>query len=202
MKRMFIIMALFCSAAIFAVHGMTLSEIVSYMATNDYRRSFALTNELNFLIASTTGVVERSTCKLLKASILIDHSENMADTASFDVATNLCCEIETELADRIAWQRIGALNKFTNAMIEDGHPEVSFVASTNILAIFQSNQYVDVDTNVWNVLFKAGGLDLMTPLGFVNADVAASLSRMNPNAELAPYTNGIPSEVLYEIIRR
>lgn len=135
------------------------------------------------------------------ASILLDHSENMASTTSFERAANLCVEIETELSDLLAWQRIGALCKFTNAMIEDGHPEVAFVASTNLLNAFQGRQYIDVDTNVWNVLFKPGGLNLMSPLNFINANVAASRFRMDPAADLSSYTNSIPKEVLREIFR-
>ena len=151
---------------------------------------------------SSTGILERSTCKLLKASILLDHSENMANPDSFDCVTNLCCEIESELFGLTVWQRIGALCKFANAMIEDGHPEVAFIASTNLLNAFHHNQCVNVDTNVWNVLFKSGGLDIMTPVGFINANAAALRFRMDPSADLSPYTNGIPQEILHEIIRR
>jgi hypothetical protein len=86
-------------------------------------------------------------------------------------------------------------------MIEDGHPEVAFSASTNLLDAFQYNQCVDVDTNVWNVLFKSGGLDIMPPWGFINANAAASLFRMDRAADISPYTNGIPHEILHEIIR-
>ena len=152
-------------------------------------------------MASTTGVLERSTCKLLKASILLDHSENMASEDSFVCATNLCHEIELELSDMMAWQRIGALCKFTNAMIEDGHPEIAFAASTNLLYAFQSNQNVEADTNVWNALFRPGGLDIMPIAGFINANAAASRFRMDPCADLSPYTNGLPQEVIREIIR-
>lgn len=179
----------------------TLPEIVSFMSTNDYRLCFMLTNNLDSVMVSTTGVAERSTCKLLKASILLDHSENMADSSSFDEATNLCCEIESELTGQIAWQRIGALCKFSNAMIADGHPEAAFVASTNLLHVFQGNQCAGVDTNVWNVLFKPGGLDMMSPFGFINANAAASLFGMDHEADISPYTNGLPQEVLREIIR-
>ena len=202
MKISFIaIVAAMCSSAAFSQQITSLSEIVSFMSTNDYRLCFAMTNNLDSLIMSTTGILERSTCKLLKASILLDHSENMADSTSFDDATNLCCEIESELTDLIAWQRIGALCKFTNAMIEDGHPEIAFAVSTNLLNDFQCNQCVEVDTNVWNVLFKSGGLGIMTPVGFINANAAAARFRMDHTAILSPYTNGIPQEILHEIIR-
>ena len=87
-------------------------------------------------------------------------------------------------------------------MIEDGHPEIAFIASTNLLDAFQCNQCVNVDTNVWNVLFKPGGLDIITPVGFINANAAAARFRMDPSADLSPYTNGIPHEILHEIIRR
>jgi len=193
--------AAMCSAFVFSQQTTTLPEIVSFMSTNDYRRCFAITNNLYSLTVSTTGILERSTCKLLMASILLDHSENMASTTSFDRATNLCIEIETELSDLFAWQRIGALCKFTNAMIEDGHPDVAFIASTNLLKVFQGSQYVEADTNVWNVLFKPGGLDLMSPLDFINANAAASRFRMDPVADLSLYTNSLPQEVLREILR-
>lgn len=200
-KALVMVIALICSAVAFSQQTMTLPEIVSFMSTNDYRLCFTMTNNIDSLIMSTTGILERSTFKLLKASILLDHSENMADLTSFDGATNLCCEIEAELTGLIAWQRIGALSKFTNAMIEDGYPEVAFSASTNLLDAFQYNQCVDVDTNVWNVLFKSGGLDIMPPWGFINANAAASLFRMDRAADISPYTNGIPHEILHEIIR-
>jgi hypothetical protein len=200
-KALVMVITLICSAVAFSQQTMTLPEIVSFMSTNDYRLCFTMTNNIDSLIMSTTGILERSTFKLLKASILLDHSENMADLTSFDGATNLCCEIEAELTGLIAWQRIGALSKFTNAMIEDGHPEVAFSASTNLLDAFQYNQCVDVDTNVWNVLFKSGGLDIMPPWGFINANAAASLFRMDRAADISPYTNGIPHEILHEIIR-
>ena len=190
------------SSVVFSQQVTTLPEIVSFMMTNDYRLCFTMTNNLDCLIMSTTDIVKRSTCKLLKASIILDHSENMASSTSFDGVTNLCREIESELSDQIAWQRIGALCKFTNAMIEDGHPEVAFTASTNLLQAFQCNQCVEVDTNVWNVLFKSGGLDIMSPLDFIKANAAASRYRMDHAANLSPYTNGIPQEVLHEIIRR
>ena len=203
MKRAFMsIVAAMCSSAAFSQQITSLSEIVSFMSTNDYRLCYTMTNNLDLLIMSTTGILERSTCKLLKASILLDHSENMSDLTSFDGATNLCCEIEAELTGLIAWQRIGVLCKFTNAMIEDGHSDVAFAASTNLLNAFQHNQYVDVDTNVWNVLFKPGGLDIMPPVEFINANAAASLFRMDHAADLSPYTNGIPQEILHEIIRQ
>ena len=191
-----------CSTASCALQSATLSEVVSFMATNDYRLCFVLTNNLDSLLASASGVEERTTCKLLKASILLDHSENMSCSASFTEATNLCCEIESELSGLIAWQRIGALCKFTNAMLEDGHPEIAFTSSTNLLNAFQTNQRIDVDTNVWNVLFKSGGLDIMPPLGFINANAAASLHRMDFTADISLYTNSIPQEVISEIIRR
>ena len=179
----------------------TLPEIVSFMSTNDYRLCFAMTNDLDSLILSSTGILERSTCRLLKASILLDHSENMANSTSFDDATNLCYEIENELSGFFAWQRIGALCKFTNAMIDDGHPEIAFTASTNLLNVFQCNQFLEVDTNVWNVLFKPGGLELISPWGFINANAAASLHRLDPNVDLSQYTNGLPHEILREILR-
>jgi len=191
-----------CFTVAFSQQIVTLPEIVSFMSTNDYRFCFAMTNNLDSLILSSTGILERSTCKLLKASILLDHSENMADSISFGDATNLCCEIENELSGLFAWQRIGALCKFTNAMIEDGHPEIAFTASTNLLNAFQGNQFLnEVDTNVWNVLFKPGGLELISPWGFINANAAASLHRMDPNVDLSQYTNGLPHEILREILR-
>lgn len=203
MRKLFItIMAGMCSVVAFSQQLASLSEIVSFMSTNDYRRCFVMTNSLDSLIASTTGGVERSTCKLLKASILFDHAENMASSASFDDATNLCHEIETELSGLIAWQRIGALCKFTNAMIGDGHPEIAFTASTNLLTAFRCSPCVAVDTNVWDVLFRPGGLALMSPVDFIRANVAASRFRVDSSADLFPYTNGIPREILREIIER
>ena len=202
MKKMSItVITAMSSAIVFSQQITTLPEIVSFMSTNDYRLCFTITNNLDSLTVSTTGLLERSTCKLLMASILLDHSENMASATSFDRATNLCIEIETELSDLFAWQRIGALCKFTNAMIEDGHPDVAFIASTNLLKVFQGSQYVEADTNAWNVLFKPGGLDLMSPLDFINANAAASRFRMDPVADLSPYTNSLPQEVLREILR-
>lgn len=127
---------------------------------------------------------------------------DMASSASFDGVTNLCHEIEAELSGLVAWQRIGALCKFTNAMIGDGHPEVAFAASTNLLAAFRYSPCVAVDTNVWDVLFKPGGLALMSPVDFIRANAAASRFRMDPAEDLLPYTNGIPREVLCEIIGR
>ena len=203
MKRMLmVVLVVAYSMAGYSQQTSTLSGIVSFMSTNDYRLCFTMTNNLDYLMMMSTGVLERSTCKLLKASVLLDYSENMANSTSFDSVTNLCCEIESELSSLTVWQRIGALCKFANAMIEDGHPEVAFVASTNLLNAFQHNQCVNVDTNVWNVLFKPGGLDIMTPVGFINANAAASRFRMDPSADLSPYTNGIPQEILHEIIRR
>lgn len=202
MKRVLMtVVAVMCFPVAFSRQTTTLSEIVSFMSSNDYRRCFAMTNDIDSLIASSTEISERSTYKLLKASILLDYSENMADLHSFREMTNLCCEIESELTGLMAWQRIGALCKFANAMIADDHPEVAFSASTNLLNAFQSNRCVDVDTNVWNVLFRPGGLDIMTPLDFIRANAAASRFRMDRNADLSPYTNGIPQEVLREIIR-
>ena len=203
MKRVPIgVIAVMCYAVAFSQETTTLPDIVSFMSTNDYRKCFMLTNDLDSLIMSATGILERATCKLLKASVLLDYSENMAAAASFDEVTNLCCEIEAELSGLTAWQRIGALCKFTNAMIEDGHPEIAFTASTNLLNSFPNNQFVEVDTNAWNVLFKPGGLELMLPFDFINANAAASRFRMGGAADLLPYTNGIPQEVLREIIRR
>lgn len=203
MKRVFIgLIAIIYFVSAFSQQVSTLPEIVSFMSTNDYRHCFKLTNDLDSLMLSTTGVLNRSTCKLLKASILFDHSYAMANQTSFDQATNLCCEIEAELSDLIVWQRIGALCKFTNAMIEDGHPEMAFTASTNLLSTYRYNPCVDVDTNVWDVLFKPGGLNLIPPFGFIKANVAAVRFRMDTNVDITSYTNGLPQEILREIIRR
>ena len=193
--------AVACSPVLFSQPISTLPEIVSFMSTNDYQCCFTMTNDLDSLMLSSTGILERATCKLLKASILLDHSENMASSTSFDDATNLCLEIETELSGLIVWQRIGALCKFTSAMIEDGHPEISFVASTNLLNVFQNNPNIEVNTNVWNVLFKPGGLELMSPLDFIKANTAASRFRMDPSTDISQYTNGLPQAILEEIVR-
>ena len=203
MKR--IIIAVFATAysvVVFSQQHSSIPEIVAFMSTNDYRRCFEITNDIDSVMASTTGTLGRATCKLLKASILIDHSENMADEDSFVSATNLCREIESELSGTIAWQRIGALCKFANAMFEDGHPEFAFSASTNLLIAFQSTQCVEVDTNTWNVLFRSGGLDVMPIVNFINANAAASQFRMDPSADLSPYTNALPQAILKEVIRR
>ena len=196
-----VISAVMCSVDVRSQQVLTLPEIVSIMSTNDYRRNFILTNNLNQVAMSTTGLLERSTCNLLMASILLDHAENMADSTSFSQATNLCCTVEGALSGLPAWQRIGSLCIFANAMVDDGHPEVAFCSSTNLLISFQGNQCLDADTNVWNVLFKPGGLDIMPPLGFVNASAAMSLFRMNPHADLSIYTNGLPREILQEILK-
>ena len=180
----------------------TISEIVSFVSTNDYRECFSLTNDIDLVLSAATGSSARATCKLLKASILLDHAANMACEDSFACATNLCCEIESDLAGCPAWQRVAALCKFTNAMIEDGHPEAAFVSSTTMLAEFQGFGCTVADTNVWNVLFKPGGLDAMPLLGFIKASAAALQHRIDPCADLAPYTNGIPHEVIREIIRQ
>lgn len=179
----------------------SISEITAFMSTNDCRRCFKLTNDIDSVIAATTGILERTTCKLLKASILLDHSEYEASEDSFVCATNLCSEIESDLAGSKVWQRIGALCIFTNAMIEDRHPEVSFSASTNLLNEFQSTQCVAADTNVWNAVFKPGGLNIMPITCFIKASAAASQFKMNPAADLSPYTNGLPQVVIREIIR-
>lgn len=199
-KTALLLSAVFVATECLAQQITTLPDIVSFMATNDYRRNFIMTNNLDIVAASCTGRLERSTCKLLKASILLDYSENMADTTAFDCVTNICREIEADLSGLYAWQRIGALSIFANAMIDDGHPEVAFVASTNLLSIFTGNQCLGVDTNIWDVLFKPGGMDVMPPMDFIRANAAASLFKMNPNADLSPYTNGVPIEVLREII--
>lgn len=202
MKRMIVaLLATMYSVAAFPQQISSIPDIVSFMSTNDYWRCFEITNDIDSVKASTTGILECSTCKLLKASILFDHSENMANEDSFIEATNLCREIESELSDTIAWQRIGALCKFANAMIEDGHPEFAFSASTNLLTAFQCNQSVGADTNAWNVLFRSGGLDVMPIVDFIKANAAASRFRMDPSADLSPYTNGLPQEVIREIIR-
>ncbi len=202
MKKVLMAIIMTMYATVSFAQQTSLSEVVSFMATNDYRHCFVLTNSLESLLVSMTGVEERATCKLLMASILLDHSENMACSDSFAEATNLCREIEAELSGLIAWQRIGALCKFTNAMLEDGHPEIAFMSSTNLLNAFQTSQCIGVDTNVWNVLFKSGGLNIMPPLGFINANAAASLHRMDSSADISLYTNGIPQEILNEIIRQ
>ena len=199
-KTALFLSAVFVAAECLAQQITTLPDIVSFMATNDYRRNFIMTNNLDIVASSCTGRLERSTCKLIKASILLDYSENMADTTAFDCVTNICREIEADLSGLYAWQRIGALSIFANAMIDDGHPEVAFVASTNLLSIFTGNQCLGVDTNIWDVLFKPGGMDVMPPMDFIRANAAASLFKMNPNADLSPYTNGVPIEVLREII--
>lgn len=200
-KNAIVVLAVMCSAVAFPHQLTSIPEIVDFMSTNDYRQCFAMTNDIDILMASTTGIMERSTCKLLKASILLDHSENMACEISFASATNLCCQIESELSGLMAWQRIGALCKFANAMIEDGHPEVAFSASTNLLNSFQCNQCIEVDTNTWNVLFRSGGLDVMPIVDYIRANAAASRFKMDPNADISAYTNGIPQEVIREIVR-
>ena len=200
MNKAIVVVTVMSSAFAFSQQVMTLSEIVSSMSTNDYRCNFVLTNNLNQIAMSTTGLLERSTCNLLSASILLDHAENMADSNSFAQATNLCCMIENNLSGLIVWQRIGSLCIFANAMVDDSHPEIAFVASTNLLNSFHGNQCLDVDTNVWNVIFKSGGLDIMPPVSFINASAAMALSRMNPHADLSIYTNGLPQVILHEIL--
>ena len=177
-----------------------IGSVLEDMVSTNREVRLNVTNRLDALIEVTTNGNQLATCKLLKASILLDYSENMADTTAFDCVTNICREIEADLSGLYAWQRIGALSIFANAMIDDGHPEVAFVASTNLLSIFTGNQCLGVDTNIWDVLFKPGGMDVMPPMDFIRANAAASLFKMNPNADLSPYTNGVPIEVLREII--
>jgi len=177
-----------------------IGSVLEDMVSTNREVRLNVTNRLDALIEVTTNGNQLATCKLLKASILLDYSENMADTTAFDCVTNICREIEADLSGLYAWQRIGALSIFANAMIDDGHPEVAFVASTNLLSIFTGNQCLGVDTNIWDVLFKPGGMDVMPPMDFIRANAAASLFKMNPNADLSSYTNGVPIEVLREII--
>ena len=177
-----------------------IGSVLEDMVSTNREVRLNVTNRLDALIEVTTNGNQLATCKLLKASILLDYSENMADTTAFDCVTNICREIEADLSGLYAWQRIGALSIFANAMIDDGHPEVAFVASTNLQSIFNGNQCLGVDTNIWDVLFKPGGMDVMPPMDFIRANAAASLFKMNPNADLSPYTNGVPIEVLREII--
>ena len=177
-----------------------IGSVLEDMVSTNREVRLNVTNRLDALIEVTTNGNQLATCKLLKASILLDYSENMADTTAFDCVTNICREIEADLSGLYAWQRIGALSIFANAMIDDGHPEVAFVASTNLQSIFNGNQCLGVDTNIWDVLFKPGGMDVMPPMDFIRANAAASLFKMNPNADLSPYTNGVPIEVIREII--
>ena len=73
MRKMLIaVMAGMCSVVAFSRQLASLPEIVSFMSTNDDRLCFVMTNSLDSLIASTTGGVERSTCKLL-----MDSSEDL-----------------------------------------------------------------------------------------------------------------------------
>ncbi len=190
------------SVGVFAQQVSSISEISAFISTNDCRRCFKLTNDIDSVIAATTGILERSTCKLLKACILLDHSEYEACGDSFISATNLCNEIESDLAGLKAWQRIGALCIFSNAMIEDRHPEVAFAVSTNLLNEFQYTQCVDADTNVWNAVLKPGGLDIMPITCFIKANAAASQYRMDPSADISLYTNGLPQVVIREIIQK
>ncbi len=201
MRKVFIatIVAMF-SSFVFPNQNKTLSELVSFIATNDYRHCFSLTNKLDSLICSTTDKTERATYKLMKASILLNHAENVSSTDSFIIATNLCCEIESELSNHLAWQRIAALSKFANAMIGDGHPEIAFTSSTNLLNSFHTGQFIEVDTNIWDVLFRPGGLELMHPREFIRANAAALQFIIDPNVDISIYTNGLPKIIVKEII--
>lgn len=57
MKRtVMVVVVSMCSFSNFAQQFTALSEIVSFMSTNDYRRCFMLTNDLDFVMMSTTGI--------------------------------------------------------------------------------------------------------------------------------------------------
>ncbi len=202
MKKIYILLLSMVSIAFaFSQTCPSFSDVIVFISNNDYRQCFSLTNDIDIIMAASTGNVERLNCKLLKASILLDHAENMASENSFVSATNLCCEIESELSGEIAWQRVAALCKFNNAMFEDGHPEIAFCASTNLLAAFQGAQCTEADTNVWNALFRAGGLDIMSPADFIRANAAAAQFRIDSSLDLSEYTNGLPQEIVREIRR-
>ena len=80
MKRIIMaVVATMCPVAVLSQQVSSIPEIIAFMSTNDYRRCFAITNEIDSVMASTTGILERATCKLLKVSILLDHSANMAN---------------------------------------------------------------------------------------------------------------------------
>ena len=72
-KTALFLSAVFVAAECLAQQITTLPDIVSFMATNDYRRNFIMTNNLDIVASSCTGRLERSTCKLIKASILLDY---------------------------------------------------------------------------------------------------------------------------------
>jgi len=72
--------------------GMSVADVVSYMSTNDYRRCFVLTNDLESIALSSTNSHDRATCYVLEASILLDHAINKAEASSFEIATTYVLE--------------------------------------------------------------------------------------------------------------
>lgn len=162
-----------------------------------YSTRIALTNRLDALMGAVSNELEISSCKLLKACLLLDCAEEELWNPAYNEATNLCMDVEQALSDRQeAWQLHGAHFIMMSACSFDGkHTNAIFIA-TNALKHLDEAYSLNIETNVWGALSTTDAFGTISLRDAFRTGAALNLARVHDTTDISTYTNGLQSGIV------
>ena len=161
-----------------------------------YSARMAITNRINALMRSVSNDCEVASCKLLKASLLIDCAEEDLSSTAYAEATNLCADVMRTFSSRNdKWQLYGSCFITMSAYALDGKCHNAIVVATNALSKLDTVSSVDTETNVWNAT-RESQFGAMSFRDTFRAGVALGKAVSHETTDIGVYTNGLPASAL------
>ena len=191
-----------CYAALMScfagVYQETIDPIVQDMTTGSvYSVRMAITNRIDALMRNISNDCEIASCKLLKASLLLDCVEEDLSSTAYAEATNLCADVTRTFSSRNdKWQLYGSSFITMSAYALDGKCHDAIVVATNALSKLDTVSFVDTETNVWNAITRESQFGAMSFCDTFRAGVALGKAVSHETTDIGVYTNGLPSEVI------
>ena len=179
-----------------------ISSILGDMVSTNRDVRLSVTNRLNSLITAVTNREQLATCKLLKAKLRTECADIMGDEQIYDYhafhdATNLCWDVlNTFSGEETAWQFYGATLLLPLPLSMDRQHQAAYSIATNALVSLGVQNDVEIDTNVWAVLFSQESSNPGQIRMLLQTLAAVSLSFADKTADISSYTNGLPAHAL------
>ena len=162
-----------------------------------YSARIAITNRIEALMRSVSNDCEVASCKLLKASLLLDCAEEDLSSAAYAEVTNLCSDVMSDFSSRNdKWQLYGSSFITMSAYALDGKCHNAIVVATNALSKLDTVSSVDTETNVWNAITRESPFGAMSFRDTFRAGVALGKAVSHETTDIGVYTNGLRSEVI------
>ena len=204
MKSVILMVGAFVASTVFgaSLYDEQIGSILADMTSTNIETRLNVTNRLNALIASVTNREQLATCRLLKAKLRIEceditRDERIYDYYAFHDATNLCWKVRNTFSpSENAWQFYGATLLLPLPLSMDRQHQAAYSIATNALVSLGVQNDVEIDTNVWAVLFSQESSNPGQIRMLLRTLAAVSLSFADKTADISSYTNGLPAHAL------